>query len=164
MSKAIPRRTIDALRANTKVTLDILGIDCDLYILQNTHDMALEGVYAEPDDAEYIHYTTSVWIEWMPTKYRLTKLGVYVEEDEMPILIRLPNQATKDSGALVNIDIVRRSYFKIDPEYIPSNITNPVEFELTAAAIDRMHDAALTKIWKAVPRAVEQFIDDDEML
>lgn len=151
MSKMVPRRTIDALRKQVDVSLDMWGIECELYVPTNVEDVESLDVYVTPDDMEYNKYDTTVFIQWKPSTYRLKNLGVFVE-NELAILVRLPSQCTDKDGDLVDVDILKGSYIRVPLEYVPANLQKSSEFELVDQLITKMHDAAIVKGWKAVPR------------
>lgn len=147
----IPRETIDALRNFNDVTLDIWGFDVDLYVPTNVVELEPLDIYIEPPDVEWNHYTAKIFIEWKPSIYRLKNLGIYVE-GELPIIVYLPNQCVDDSNVEVDVDILKSSYVKVSLEYIPSDFNKFTEFELVDIIVKKMHDAAVVKAWKAVPR------------
>ncbi|MHA1591100.1 MAG: hypothetical protein ACTSUP_01185 [Candidatus Heimdallarchaeaceae archaeon] len=151
MSKQIPRRTIDALRKQVNVSLDNYGISCSLYIPNNLDETETFDIYQTPSDYTYDHYTTKVFIEWNPNIYRLKAKGLHVD-GELPIIVRFPYEATDDDGNIVDVDILRHSYFGIEPEYIPENYEGIEEFELVDIMLDKFHDAVVVKSFKAVPR------------
>lgn len=158
MSKMIPRRSIDTFRNFVDVTLDNYGIDCDLYIPTNLGDVEPLDIYSTPEDLEFEHYSCQVHIEWKPSAYRLKKLGVFVE-DELPLIVYLPNQCLSDDtdsdGQIeVDVDILKHSYIKVPVEFIPDNDQKYNEFELVAPIVRHFHDAVLVKMYKAVPRRV----------
>jgi len=151
MSKMIPRRTIDTMRNFVDVSLDNFGFDCDLYVPTNIEDLETLDIYAEPTDFEFTHYTAKIFIEWHPSIYRLKNLGIYVE-DELPIIVYLPNQCIGDDSEEVDVDIQKKSYIKVSLEYIPSDYSKYTEFELVELVVKHAHDAVLVKSYKAVPR------------
>jgi len=161
MSLILPRRTIDILRSQVDVVLDIIGIDCIIYVPTTTSLEENEGfdIFEKPSDLTYVSYSAKCFIVWNPNKYRLRKLGIYVEE-EIPMVVWLPNKATalegSESGTEVDVDIVQRSYIRINPEFIPNNVTDVIEFELVDLKVKGMHDAVLVKAYKGVPRRVER--------
>lgn len=154
MSKMIPQRSIDVFREFVDISLDIYGISCDLYIPNNLDTTETYDIYQKPADYEYDHYTSKVFIEWSPNIYRLKAMGLFVE-GELPIICYFGNKATNDSEDEVDVDILRHSYFSIEPQYIPDLYTGFDEFELIDVMIKGMHDAVLVKSWKAVPRRYE---------
>jgi len=154
MSKLIPRSTIDALRQNVVVALDMTGIDCDLYIPNNSESVESEDAYATPASYTYTHYTTDVFIEWSPNTHRLRALGLFTD-DTNPIICKFPHKGVNDSGVTVAMDPLINSYFSIDPEYVPSNFSGFDEFLIVDIQIPAMHDAAIVKYYKVVPRRKE---------
>jgi len=160
MSLIIPRRTIDALRNNVDVALDILGIDCTLYIPTTASLNAHEGndIFEQPSDLTFLSYSAKCFIVWNPNKYRLRKIGIYTEDD-IPMVIWLPNQATalegSEIGTEVDVDIIQRSYIRVTPEFVPNNTTDVTEFELVDLRIKGTHDSVLVKAYKGVPRRIE---------
>jgi len=159
MSKILPRETIDVLRDLVDISLDNYGMDCVLYIpttvsLDNVEKL---DIYSEPSDYVFTSYSTKVFIVWNPSKYRLRKLGIFVE-GEIPILAWLPNKAIalegSDAGSSVNIDVVQHSYFEIQSEFIPANFKDVKEFEIVDVIVKGIHDAVVYKGFKIVPRRV----------
>ncbi len=155
MSKMIPRRSIDAFRRQVDVTLDAYGFSCDLYIPTNLDDLVGLGMYVDPTDIEYTHYTAPVFIHWAVSIYALKKLGVYVE-GEQAVLVNLPNNAVDDDGAEVAVNVLAQSYIRVPLEFIPGSTIKNAEFELVCPIIKNIHDAALVRQWKAVPRRVPE--------
>jgi len=151
----IPRRSIDAFRHQVDTTLDMYGFECDLWIPTNLDDLVGLGMYVDPTDIEYNHYTAMVFIHWAVSVYMLKKLGVYVE-GETALLVNLPYHAVDDDGAEVAINVLAQSYIRVPLEFVPSSTVKPVEFELVCPVIKNMHDASLVKQWKAVPRRVPE--------
>lgn len=153
MSKIIPRETIDVLRNFVDVSLDAYGIDCDLYVPNNLDNLEVKDVYVTPADVIWDHYAALVFIEWNPNIHKLKALGIFVE-DEIPLIVCLPNKCINDSGEEVIVDILKQSYIKVPLEYVPSNLQKYTEFELVDQIIHKIHDAVLVQRWKAVPRRV----------
>lgn len=151
MSKMIPRRSIDVLRHQVDVSLDLYGIACELYIPSNIDEVETFDVYQKPEDFTFTRYNATVFIEWSPNMYRLKHYGLYVE-GELPIVVWFGNKAYNENNELVDVDIIRHSYIKVMPEYVPDNFEGLEEFELVDVIIKSMHDAVLVKSWKAVPR------------
>jgi hypothetical protein len=152
----IPRRTIDALRTFNDVSVDIYGIDCDLYVpsavVLNTEETF--DIYGEDSQMpSYTHYAAKVWIEWSPEGRRLRKYGLDMEK-EVPILARFAEQAINDSLVEVNVDITIHSYIKVATEYVPNNVSDTDEFEMVDILVGNMHDAIVSKIYKLAPRRV----------
>jgi len=161
MSLIIPRQTVDILRKNVDVALNIVGINCTIYIPTTTSLNNNEGmdIFEQPSDLTYVSYSGMCFIVWNMNKYRLRKLGIYTE-DEIPMVIWLPNKATalegSEAGTEVDIDIIQRSYIRVNPEFIPNNTTDVTEFELVDLRIKGMHDKVVIKAFKAVPRRIER--------
>ncbi len=147
----IPRESIDVLREFNDIALDSFGFDVDLYVPTNLKAIEKADIYAEPEDFEYDHYTAKIFIQWSPSVYRLKQLGVYVE-NELALIVRLPNQCLNDNNVEVDVDILKGSYVKVALEYIPGNLQKYSEFELVDQLIKKAHDAVIIKAWKAVPR------------
>lgn len=161
MSKLVPRRTIDAIRNAVDVAMDVIGIDCTLYIPTNvSFDIANKlDVYSIPADLTYLSYSALVYLNWSPNVYKLKKLGLFTE-GRLPILARFGNKATpltgSNAGTAIEVDIPIRSYFRMSPEFVPSDYAGTEEFEIVNEAIDGMHDAILTKMFSVAPRRVKQ--------
>jgi hypothetical protein len=89
----------------------------------------------------------------------MRKLGIFTE-DEIPMLIWMPNKAKAlegtQIGVVVDIDIVQRSYIRINPEFIPDNTTDVTEYELVDLRVRGTHDSVLGKAYKGVPRRIER--------
>jgi len=163
VSKLIPGRTVDAIHHMTDVILDYAGIDCELHIPTiGTYDEAEKlDVYSTPEDYEFDDYSAKVFINWHPDLYQLKRLGLFIE-GQLPILVRFGNKAKVLGGSSEGeerpIDVVKRSYFRVFPEFIPSEDSNNVgitEFEIVNVAVQGIHDSVLTKLYSAVPRRVK---------
>ena len=160
MSQMIPRRTIDTMRKQVNVSLDLFGIDCDLYVPNNLSTTETYDIYQAPADYTFDHYSTKVFINWNPNIYRLKAKGLYVD-GELPIMVCFPYEVTDDDGDTVDVEIHRHSYFSIEPEFVPDDFqgssgnTGFEEFELIDVVADKFHDAVIVKRWKAVPRRYE---------
>jgi hypothetical protein len=144
------------------VTLDIIGIDCILYIPTSTALNTAEklDVWSHHTDLAYLSYTTMVYIEWKPKITRLRKLGLFKKDGALPIIARFGNTATPLTGSQVGteieVDIHKQSYFTIAPEFIPNDYVGVEEFEVVDIAIDAFHDAALKKVYSIAPRRVKR--------
>jgi hypothetical protein len=156
----LPRESIDVLRDYVDVALDAIGMDCTLHIPTNTSYIEAEklDVFAKPSDYAYLSYSAKIFIKWSPSTYKLKKLGLFTE-DSLPILVWFGNKATAlegdDVGTLVSVDISLRSYFEIEPEFIPGNYKGVEQFELVNVASKGMQDCLIRKIYSAVPRRVQ---------
>lgn len=161
MSLMIPRETIDVLRNNVDVALASVGIDCTIYIPTTASLNTDEGndIFELPSNLTYLSYSGKCFILFNPGKSRLRKLGIFTE-DEPPMVIWMPNKATalegSEVGNVVDIDIVQRSYIRVNPEFIPNNTTDVTEFELVDLRIRGIHDAVISKAYKGVPRRIER--------
>jgi hypothetical protein len=164
MSLLIPRETIDVLRNNVNVILDSIGIDCTVYVPTSSSldDNESLDIFEKPSDLTYLSYSAMCFIVWNPSKYRMRKLGIYTE-DEIPMIIWLPNKATAleglEAGTKVDVDIVQRSYIRVNPEFIPNDTTDVTEYELVDLRVKGMHDAVLIRAFKGVPRRIERISD-----
>ena len=161
MSKLIPQRTINAIRQIVNVALDVAGIDCTLYIPTITSYNTAEklDVYNTPQDYTHLSYTTTVFFDWKASSYRLKKLGLYTE-GAVPILAWFPYKATALDGSLVGteveIDPNLRSWFRVNPQYVPDNYSGTEDFEIINVGVSGMHDATLTRVYSVAPRRVER--------
>lgn len=160
MSNMIPRETIDALRKQIDVTLDNFGIDCRLWIPDSTSLGVYESkdAYGEDEDLSYTEYTTKVFINWKPNIHRLQKLGIHVE-DQRPIIAWFGKQAApvfgSSAGEMIDVTIKIHSYFRIDPEFVPENVTNSDKFECVDVIIPEFHDALIRQQFLIVPKRTQ---------
>jgi len=161
ISKLIPRRTIDAIRNSINIIMDAVGIECTVYIPTNTSfDEANKlDVWSVPTDLDYVSYSGMVFLNWNTPIAHLKKLGLFTE-GRLPITARFGNKLTSlegsPKGQLVSVDIPIRSYFRISPEFIPSNYVGAEEFEIVNVAAEGMHDAVLLKTYSVAPRRIKQ--------
>lgn len=140
------------MRHNVDVSISLYGIDCTLYVLNNpVASVDTLDDYVKPTDMTYTTYTTMVRIEWAPNIHRLKYRGLY-SEDEIPIIVYFGNTATDRYNTVRDVEIIKGSYIKINPQFIPDNFQGMEEYELVDEIINYMHDAVLVKTWKAVPR------------
>jgi hypothetical protein len=157
----IPRESIDAFRKFVNVTLSNYGISCDLYVPTTSSYNTAEtlDVFAVPQDLSYDHFQAMVFVEWGVSAYRLKKLGVFTE-DALPIVAWFSNVATaadgSDSGEEVPLDVHKKSYFTVEPEFIPDNYKGSESFEVVNPVIKGMHDAILLQGWLIAPRRVKK--------
>jgi hypothetical protein len=160
MSRMIPRESIDVLREYVDISLTSYGIDCTLYIPTNTSYAVAEklDVFATPSDYSFLSYSAKVFIQWTPNIWRLKKLGLFTE-GQVPILAYFPNKVIalegSEAGSEVEVDIVKTSYIKILPEYIPEDQKGVEEFEVVNVGTPNMQDAVITKLYSLVPRRVK---------
>lgn len=161
-TRMIPRSSIDVLRGYVDLALDAIGMDCTLYIPTNASYATAEqlDIFSKPSDYSYSSYSAKVFIQWGPSIYKLKKLGLFTE-DMIPILVWFGNKATVISvegevaGTLVSIDVTLKSYFEMEPEYVPGNYEGVEQFEIVNVASKGMQDAIIRKIYSAVPRRVQ---------
>lgn len=161
-TRMLPRGSIDVLRDYVDIALDAIGMDCTLYIPTNTTYIEAEklDVFAKPSDYSYSSYSAKVFIQWNPSLYKLKKLGLFTE-DVLPILVWFGNKATvisvvdQTAGDIISIDTCLKSYFEIEPEFVPGNFEGVEQFEIVNVASKGMQDAVIRKIYSAVPRRVQ---------
>jgi len=112
MSGIIPDATIDSLRRNNDLAVDIFGIPCTLYIPTNLTTLEPNDAYLNPDDITYTSYSEQkVWIEWFSKDIvKLRKLGLFTE-NEAPITCYLKNDP----------EVIVKSYINIPIRYIPDS-------------------------------------------
>lgn len=159
-TRMLPRESIDVLRGYVDIALDAVGMDCTLHIPTNTSyiEAAKLDVFAKPSDYVHLSYSAKVFIQWNPSMYKLKKLGLFVE-DSLPILVWFGNKAISlesgSTGEPEAVDIGLKSYFEIEPEFIPGNFKGIEQFELVNVASKGMQDAVIRKIYSAVPRRIQ---------
>lgn len=155
MSRAIPRESIDALRQQVDVALENYGIACTLYVpsTSSLNDAETLDVYTVPTDLDYTAYQANVFIEWSPNTHRVRKLGVFTE-DESPMLAWFGRKASLN-GTEVDVDIVPRSYFRVDLEFVPGNQKQNGEFEIVDQIPGKLHDAVIRKGFLITHRRVD---------
>jgi len=159
-TRLLPAETVAVLRHYVDVALDAVGMDCTLYIPTNTsYEVAQrKDIYAVPGDYEYLSYSAKVFVNWNPSTYKLKQLGLFVE-DSLPILCWFGNKATalsgSEAGSEVSIDVCKKGYFELEPEFIPGNYKDIVQFEIVNVALKGFQDAVIRKIYSAVPRRVK---------
>lgn len=151
MSNMIPRRTIDALRICRDVSLNNYGIDCDIYVPNNVIIIEDHDIYGKQEDYTFDHYIGKIWIEWSPNIHRLRGLGIYTE-DQLPILAKMPRKMRADDLVVREVDVIRRSYIKINLEFVPDNTEKAEEFEIVDILNGPMHDATISKTHVLAPR------------
>jgi len=149
MSRMLPQPIVQTLRQYSTIAVQLWGIDCDLFIPESP---ALDqeeqfDIYDETPAADAIPVEmiqTQVFIEWSPNIHRLRALGLYVE-DSVPIVAWFDPK----------LPVVRKSYFRIDINYIPEDFNDTDEFEVTDNLIRAMHDAVTVKAFSIAPRRKE---------
>ena len=159
MSKMIPRETIDALRKQIDVSLDNYGIDCTLWIPNDTSLGVYEAkdAYGVDGDLDYTEYTTKVFINWKPNIHKLKALGFHVE-DQRPIISWFGHKAIPVSGSNagdeIDVTIKIHSSFRINIEFVPNDI-NSEHFECIDIIIPEMHDSLIRQTFLVVPKRIE---------
>ena len=160
MSRMLPRELVDALRVQVNVSLANYGQECILYIptVASYNSAEKSDIFAKPSDIEYIQYSAKVFIEWLPTTYRLKKLGLFTE-DNLPIIVWFGTKAIalegSETGLEVDVDVTKQSYFRISTEYVPDNYVGVTEFEIVNPSIKGMQDMEILKCFSAVPRRIK---------
>lgn len=146
MSKMIPQATADVMRKFVTFAVDTYGIDCTLYIPSNLTTIETNDIYVKPSDYTFTSYTTKVYIDWTGNKYRLRKLGLYVEND-LPMVCWFSYVALRD--------ITVHSYFTISMQYVPNSIADTDKFEIVDVLIPGMHDKAITQFFRFAPLRIK---------
>lgn len=145
MSRMIPSETLAVLRDFNDVTIELYGIECDLYIPSNLDTVESLDVYATVDDMTYTEYEDEkVFIEWSPSISRLRKLGIFSEGMEIPMIAWFKNSP----------EVTINSYIKVPVGYIPDDIDTD-EFDINDVLIKHMHDAVVVKAYKIAPRRIK---------
>lgn len=159
MSLMIPRESIDALRRQVDVTLANYGIDCILYVpsVASYNEAEKLDAFTVPEDLDYIRYQAKVFIEFGASVHRLKKLGLYTE-NMVPIVAWWGNTAVvldgSAAGTTVALDVCKRSWFTIDPEFIPNDYVGSEAFEVVDPVVKGIHDAIILQGWSIVPRRI----------
>ena len=159
MSKMIPQSVVNTLRSFVDVSVDLFGIPCVLNVVKYPDEIDYNDINSPPADYVYNSYTTQVWIAWSSNKYKLRKLGLYLEDDT-PMIAWFANKLQvgvegESSSSIDDVDIVIGSYFKIEAQYVPDKIAAE-EFEVVDILVPEMHDAVITKCYKIAPRRVKR--------
>lgn len=139
MSQMIPQITVNVLRSHQDISVDLYGIDCDLYIKDNSDAQELHIYDESPESTFKEKIITKVFIEWSPNKYKLRKLGLFVEQN-VPIIAWLKHDE----------NLVIGSYFVISQQYVPKQYDTE-KFELVTPIVRGSHDAEAVTCWKVVP-------------
>lgn len=153
MSRILPQSTVDALRKYTDVAVDVYGIDCSLWLPTNAATVEAYDDYAKPADYTNATYTTRVFIDWSPNKFKLRALGVF-NENELPIIGYFSHTIKDVAGNPVPIDILIGSYIKIDTQYVPDTIDTEY-FDVVDVVVPGMHEKLVTKAFKLAPRRIK---------
>ena len=148
MGKLIPQATVDALRSFNDISVDTFGIDCQLFVKNNSTRLESEDVYAKVTDTNYDVSKTQAFIAWNPDHKMLRKLGLFTE-GELPIICWFKNDPK----------VVLGSYIKVDMQYVPRNYDRD-EFEIVDILVRGMYDAIVLNAYKLAPRRVKTQIGD----
>jgi hypothetical protein len=160
MSKWIPRRAIDSHRNSVDVVMNMLGIDCSLFIPTLASSAIAEklDIYELPEDKVFVEYTAKVFVEWNPNIHRLKKLGVFAE-DSLPIIGKFGRKAApvlgSNAGTNVEVDIIQGSWFRISLEYVPENVSEFTDFEVVNIIAPEVHDAMIWKEFLIAPMRIQ---------
>lgn len=145
MSSILPLAIINALRNSNNVAVQAYGIQATLYLA--TNDTAVENL----DDyqnagTDYLFniMPVLVWIEWSPNSYRLRKLGLFVKESDMPIIVHFDNR----------IEVTRYSYLTIPVTFLPTNQKDAQQFEIVDQQIAQFADVDVKRTYAMVPRRI----------
>ena len=143
MSKMIPQETINVLRNNNDISVDIFGIGCTLNIPTNKTAVEGKDAFVTEDDYAFKTYEDHmVIIEWSPDSKRLRKLGVFTEDD-IPLICWFKNDP----------EVIVGAYFTIETQYIPDSMDTDT-FEVVDVMIRGMHDKVALRGYVAAPRRV----------
>jgi len=148
MGRLIPQESIEAFRQFNNLSVENFGIDCQLFVVNDTTRMEPNDVYSKVTDATYCASQTQVFIDWRPDHKMLRKFGLFTE-GELPIICWFKN----------NPDVVLGSYIKIDMQYVPKNFDRD-EFEIVDVLIRGIYDAIVLNAYKLAPRRVKTMIGD----
>lgn len=138
----LPIETINAYRKNLDMIIEIYGIACDIFIPKNTEVREKLDIYNESPDLKFEDpIPTKIWIEWNPTMKRLRNLGVFTDDENLPII------------AFVRADhmIKRNAYFKLNLNYDVGE-NQAEEFEFVDRLVRKAYDATIIEAWKIAPR------------
>lgn len=151
MSNMIPDKLVRVIKKMNDFAVDTYGIDCELYIPQNWSLAETEDAYRVHEDIEYKLYHTRVWVDWTPTKSRLQKYGLFLEDD-IPIIAMFSNKLSDASGFDYETDILVNSYFTIPLQYVPNQFKSEA-LEIVDVLIPAgMHDQVSLKAYKIAPK------------
>ena len=149
MSKIIPQELVTALRNNHDVTMDVMGVDVQLFIPTNLNSLEDLDIYNEPTDTDFDEYAVQAFIEWSPGTQRLRKLSLFTEKD-IPIICWLPNRIKVDD-VWTHLPTTIKSYIRVPTQFIPDTI-DVDEFEVIDSLARNFHDSIVNRPWKLAPR------------
>lgn len=138
----LPLQTINTIRNNINVSIDVAGFDCELFILNNVRAQERD-IYGETPKPQYNGpFTTRVWVEWRADQRRLRSLGITVE-GKTPLIAWVKNN--KEFPALT-----MGSYFKVPINYAP-DAYKCENFELVDRVVKQMYNAVVVECWQIAP-------------
>lgn len=144
MSNILPSGLATSLRKQVDISIDAYGVECTLYILTNPNTIAAEDAYSEQADKIFKKYDNiKVWIDWSPNIIHLRKLGLYTENEPLPITARFKND--------IDSKIVIESYIKVDMQYMPDQYDED-EFEIINVYVGPIQNIQVVKQWLLAPR------------
>jgi len=144
MSNMIPQETVDAFRNFNDVAVDLCGIDCELYVANNLDVINMRDPYQINKVEFNAKVDTKVFMLFNPDAKQLRKYGIYTEKN-IPVVAFFKN---------LDPEVVIRSYFKIDMQYVPNQTVSSDEFEVVDTLIKHAHDAVLLNGYEVAPRRV----------
>ena len=151
MSRMVPQPVVDVFRSQANVSIDLYGIECDVYIPTNVAAVQYKDIYSTPEDYTFNHFTTRIWIEWSPSNRRLRRFGIFAEDD-LPILARFQTKMVADNKTIVTVDPIIHTYFKIATQFIPTKYEKIDEFEVVDILTSNRHNALISQVYKCAPR------------
>lgn len=155
MSKILPQQTVDALRQQVDLSLDSYGIDVELYIPTNLTDIEPLDAFTANSDITYTKYTCQAFIDWKPSNiYRLRKLGLFIEGNDIPILCWMPRYVLNSQNQPVQVSIEIRSYIRVAPQFIPNNFAGVEEYDIVDVVTRGLHDSMISTAYRLAPRRV----------
>lgn len=151
MSKIIPQELVTALRNNHDVSMDVMGIDVQLYVPTNLDALDDLDIYNKPTDTDFDLYpVVPAFIEWSPGTQRLRKLSIYTEKD-IPIICWLPNRIQNPDESWTVLPTSIKSYIRVPVQFIPDTV-DVDEFEIIDSLARNFHDSIVNRPWKIAPR------------
>jgi hypothetical protein len=141
ISTQIPPELVAAYRNQISVAVTVWGIDCTLYIKDNSVETGLKDAYASPDDDTFLTAVeTRVSIEWSPNIFKLKQLGIFNEKD-IPSL----------GYFLTEYELTIGSYIRTPITYSSCGISTD-EFVISDLIMRAFHDEECLTVTKLTPR------------
>ncbi len=138
----LPIETISSYRKNLDMIIEIYGVPCQIFIPKNTEAREKLDIYSEAPALKFEDpVETKIWIEWNPTMKRLRNLGVFTDDENLPII------------AFIRSDhmIKRNSYFSLNMNF-DVGADQAEEFEFVDRLVRKAYDATVVEAWKIAPR------------